>query len=201
MTRLFLAILFSILTTGCFGQPGVQQFLRIEAVKSPCIQTRTAHDTMIAVKPFAVFDYLDRLAVLVGEHGVYTPSLEWYWEGSPSEMITGALVAALNCQPGFFARTPYSPSMPHDLVLSGRVESFAVHTEASLFFQVRFHYDVYTKRGTTWLMADDVDVRVPVRALNPVDIAESARQALNKATTNAANSFAHAMTQEISDDL
>ncbi len=189
VVAIFSHIVLCLFLSGCLGNPGVQQFIQIEPANAKCTQVRSDGDIIIAIKPFTAPDYLDRLAVLIGKNGVYEPSQLWYWEGSPSEIITNGLVAALRCQAGFSARTPYSPSMKHDFVITGRILSFAVEKDTPRF-SLRFHFDVYTQRANTWLMGDDIEVTQPVSALTPASIAKAARAALAEATQRAAVSIA-----------
>lgn len=175
-----LAVLAVLCLGGCLGKtPPVEHYLRVSGPACPRAEQGGAARPVLALKPLRAPDILDRSAVLVIEDRVLTPSLRWYWEGPPTELAGGALLAALECRGGVAAVSPYSPRLTHDAVLSGRLSAFnVVKSGQSLTFVAAGRVEAWSRRGEALLGATDIEVARPVSAPEAPAVARAAEEAL-----------------------
>jgi hypothetical protein len=152
MIRLAPILLVLALLSGCMGSAPGQRYLTIsEQWFADCGENNSASDLVLAVKDLESLPALDRTSVLIGDERVLTPSHVWYWEGTPAESLTIALVNRISCVEGYQAVWPYRPRVERNALLTGRVHKFAAYTVGQPRFEVSAHLEVWDSRGKSKL--------------------------------------------------
>lgn len=180
------AVLAVVLLGGCLGKPGpVEQYLRVSPQAGGCADTQAVKAVSVGVKRFDTADALDRQSVMLAQGRVMSPSLRWYWEASPGEMIEQNLASAINCTPGLAAVTPVRSSSEVSFVVSGAVTAFAVQSEGRTL-EVAVRVQLWEGSGGKALGASQFAATQPVQALDAASIADAGARAVAEVSASAA---------------
>jgi cholesterol transport system auxiliary component len=172
----------ALLLPGCLGSPPpVEQYLRVETAFSPCAGAGAAREGaragVVAFKSLEAMDNLDRPAVLFADGSVLVPSVRWYWEGTPRDVMTAAVTQAVTCLSGVSGVIAYRPRVEHDAVMSGVVTAFNVQRKGGLRFVAAVGLEVWTKNQVRMLASREFQTEVAMRGETAADIAEAASRA------------------------
>ncbi|MDY7001572.1 MAG: ABC-type transport auxiliary lipoprotein family protein, partial [Thermodesulfobacteriota bacterium] len=184
------ALAFLCLAYGCFGGSGpAEKYLRLSLeTQNAREQAQTADGDgrlVLAVKELAGLPALDRTAVLLADGPVLTPSTTWYWEGTPADVLTQALVHGLSRSSTYRVVWPYRPRVSRKAQVSGRVLSFEVHPGGERFFTLAFHLDLWDAQGKIWLAGKTFQGKQETQGLSAKTVAEAASQAVSSAVRDA----------------
>lgn len=194
--RLFGTVLAALVMAaglaGCLGSvPPVEQYLRVQAVGAPCggetPVPRDAARGVVAFMELSALDNLDRPAVLVADGNVLAPSLRWYWEGAPQDVMTAVVTKTVNCLPGVAGVMKYRPRVEHQAVLGGEVTAFNVQRQGGARFVVAVRLDVWTKDARKLVASREITAEAGIAALTPSGVAEAASKAATDVATQAAS--------------
>ncbi len=182
---------------GCLGSPPpVEQYLRVDTATSPCGKIAAfpgrAQPGVVAFLDLDAMDNLSRPAVLFADGNVLVPSVRWYWEGTPEEVMTAVITQAVNCLPGVTGVTTYRPRVEHDAVMSGNVTAFNVQRKGGLRFVAAVRVEVWTRNMMGMIGGKEFRAEAPMPGETASDIAEAA----SKAATDIGNEVAAWMTVE-----
>lgn len=167
---------------GCLGAvPPVEQYLRVTADGAGCGgASPDAADVSaqpVAFVPLKALDNLDRPAVLVADGSVLTPSLRWYWEGSPQSVMTAVLTRMVNCQTGVAGVLEYRPRVAHQAVLTGTVTAFNVQRQGRLRFVAGIRLDVWTRDSKTLVASREFAAQADMAGETAAAVAQAASEA------------------------
>jgi cholesterol transport system auxiliary component len=166
---------------GCLGKPPpVQRYLRVQLDSAPCQSEANAQRAPLGMKPLAALDNLDRTAVLTARERVLTPSLQFYWEGSPIDIVGQALRQGIECQATRFAPVDYQPRLSNDGVLSGQITAFNVEETNSGRFVISLHLELWTKNSKTRVSVGDFNAYAPLENFEGESVARAASDALGR---------------------
>ena len=161
---------------GCFGKPPPEQrYLRVSLGNDPCTEDSSSqHRLPIGFKPLTALENLDRTSVLTARDQVLTASLQYYWEGSPQDIVGQILRHAIECQSRAMTPVDYQPRVSHDAVLTGTVQAFNVEETAGGRFVVALHLELWDKNMTKKLSTGDFNSYSPLVNFRGETIARAA---------------------------
>jgi cholesterol transport system auxiliary component len=167
--------------TGCLGKaPPVQRYLRVQVDSGPCQAADMANRMPLAIKNLNALDNLDRTAVLTAHDRVLTPSLQFYWEGSPIDLVTQALRRGVECQSSRFVPVDYRSRMPHEGLLTGQITAFNVEESGGGRFVVTLHLELWNKSGGFRVSMADFNAYAPLQNFEGGTVAWAASDALGR---------------------
>ena len=178
------------LAYGCFGGPGpVQKYLRLSLETreaghghAPATGIKDPDEKLIlALKELTELPALNRTAVLLAQGSVLTPSTTWYWEGTPAEVLSQALVHGLSRSQTYNVAWPYRPRVFRSAQVSGRVLAFEVHsggTGRKRFFTLTFHLDLWDAHGKMWLGGKTFHGKQEIQGFSPELVTVAASRAV-----------------------
>jgi len=168
--------------SGCFGKPPPpQRYLRVDLQSAPCPEANSQqHRLPLGFKPLKALENLDRTAVLTARDQVLTASLEYYWEGSPQDVVGQALRQGIECQSTALTPVDYQPRVEHDAVLTGQVTAFNVEETEGGRFVVSVHLDLWSKNLGARIATGDFNAYAPLENFSGDTIAKAASDALGR---------------------
>lgn len=179
--RWTVACLLGVCLAGCLGKaPPVERYLRVKVDNGPCQTLENAQRWPLAMKPLTALDNLDRTAVLTAQDRVLTPSLQFYWEGSPLDIVGQALRQGIECQSAKFAPVDYQPRMPREGVLTGQISAFNVEETNGGRFVVSLHLELWTKNSGFRASVGDFHAYAPLENFEGSSVALAASDALRR---------------------
>lgn len=165
---------------GCFGKPPpVQSYLRVRLAQGPC-QGESLQRLPLGFKALKAFENLDNTAVLTARGQVLTPSLQYYWEGPPQDMVGQLVRQAIECQSTQFTPVDYQPRVDHAGLLTGTVNAFNVEETEGGRFVVGVHLDLWTKNGKSKVATGDFNAYAPMEDFKPETVAKAASEAMGR---------------------
>lgn len=166
---------------GCFGKaPPVQSYLRVRLDNPPCQGPDAGQRAALGFKPLKALENLDNTSVLTAHGQVLTPSLQYYWEGPPQDMVGQLVRQAVECQSTKFTPVDYQPRVEHDGVLSGQVTAFNVEETEGGRFVVAVHLDLWTKNSGFRVATGDFSAYAPLENFEPGTVAKGASEAVGR---------------------
>jgi len=180
--KLFLLALVPVLCLGgCMGPAPVEEILRLPL--AGCLGCNETHDSpdsrpIIAIKDVTCLPALDRAAVLFAQGNVLSPNTQWYWEGTPAEVVSRSLASCLDCSDRFKAVWPYRPRLKHDAQLHGRILSFEVRLDGENRFELVMDLELWNRRGSEMLLSRTFSAEAPLLGSSASDVAQAADSAL-----------------------
>ena len=131
-------------------------------------------------KSLKALENLDNTAVLTARGQVLTPSLQFYWEGPPQDMLGQLVRQAIECQSTKFTPVDYQPRVEHDGVLTGRVTAFNVEETEGGRFVVALHLDLWTKNSGSKVATGDFSAYAPLENFEAETVAKGASEAVGR---------------------
>ena len=166
---------------GCLGKPPpVQSYLRVRLDKPPCQGQDAGQRAALGFKSLKALENLDNTAVLTARGQVLTPSLQFYWEGPPQDMLGQLVRQAIECQSTKFTPVDYQPRVEHDGVLTGRVTAFNVEETEGGRFVVALHLDLWTKNSGSKVATGDFSAYAPLENFEAETVAKGASEAVGR---------------------
>lgn len=166
---------------GCLGKaPPVQRYLRVELPGTPCTSETTADRAALGMKGLRAMDNLDRTAVLTAHDRVLTPSLQFYWEGSPIDIVGQALRQGIECQATRFTPVDYQPRVAHEGVLTGQILAFNVEEENGGRFVVTLRLELWSQNSRARVSVADFNAYAPLANFEGPSVAAAASDALGR---------------------
>lgn len=167
--------------TGCLGKtPSVERYLRVRLTPAPCQDASVGQRAPLGFKTFRALENLDNTAVLTAQGPVLTPSLHFYWEGAPQEIVSQLVRQAIECRSGQFSPVDYQPRVTHDGVLTGQVTAFNVQETSGGRFVVGLHLDLWTKNRRTKVATGDFSAYAPLDNFRGATVANAASEAMGQ---------------------
>lgn len=181
MGRLAVVFVLAACLGGCLGKaPPVQRYLRVDLGNAPCRESANANRAPLGLKPLRALDNLDRTAVLTAHDRVLTPSLQFYWEGSPIDIVGQALRQGIECQSGRFAPVDYQPRLAHEGVLTGQILAFNVEEGNGGRFVVTLRLELWSKNSRARVSVADFNAYAPLANFEGPSVAAAASDALGR---------------------
>lgn len=186
------ALAMVLAALGCVGGPGPKErYLRLETslhAQPPAAaqDMKTKNQRIVAIRGFESLPALQRTAVLHARGKVLTPSVSLYWEGTPAELVTAAMVDAISARPGLGAAWPYRSRTEHSAVVSGSVAAFEVVQDAGTRVRIRIRVDLWSRLTTTHMAGRTFEATQDAGAGTPDATARAAEKALDRVAQDAA---------------
>lgn len=187
-----LAALLACLACGCsLGKAGpAEEYLRVQGRGPGCEQTKPGEPgepgktglsgrTTVGLKTLRVSDSLDRQSVLLATGRVLSASQRWYWEATPSALITQAIMRDINCSGRLAAVWPMRSATRASMVLAGQVTAFEVQTQG-MVVRAGMQCQLWDGDENTSLGTHDFEVTAPVSLISAQAIAEAGGAAVEK---------------------
>ena len=130
--------------------------------------------------PLRALDNLDQTAVLSAHDQVLTPSLQFYWEGSPIDIVGQALRQGIECQATRFTPVDYQPRVGHDGVLTGQILAFNVDETGGGRFVVTLRLELWSKGNRARVSVADFNAYAPLSNYEGPSVAAAASDALGR---------------------
>jgi cholesterol transport system auxiliary component len=166
---------------GCLGKPPpVERYLRVRLEASPCQGEANQDRVALGMKALKALDNLDRSAVLTARDRVLTPSLQFYWEGSPIDIVGQALRQGIECQSTRFAPVDYQPRVAHEGVLTGQITAFNVEETNGGRFTISLHLELWSKNSGARVSVGDFNAYAPLENFEGDTVARAATDALGR---------------------
>lgn len=181
MGRLVVLGLLVACLGGCLGKaPPVQRYLRVELPGTPCQSDAGTDRAPLGMKALRAMDNLDRTAVLTAHDQVLTPSLQFYWEGSPIDIVGQALRQGIECQATRFTPVDYQPRVGHEGVLTGQILAFNVEEGNGGRFVVTLRLELWSKNTRSRVSVADFNAYAPLANFEGPSVAAAASDALGR---------------------
>jgi len=166
---------------GCFGKPPpVERYLRVRIDNPPCQGETVEQRLPLGMKPLKALENLDRTTVMTARDQVLTPSLQFYWEGAPQDIVGQILRQAIECQSKTMMPVDYQPRVDHAAVLTGQLTAFNVEETEGGRFVVSLHLDLWTKNSGARVATGDFNAYFPLEDFQGPTVAKAASNALGR---------------------
>jgi len=166
---------------GCFGKPPpVERYLRVRLADAPCQNANLEQRAPLGFKPFKSLENLDKTAVLTARGPVLTPSLQFYWEGAPQDIVGQLVRQAIECRSAKYTPVDYQPRVTHAGVLTGQVTAFNVEETSGGRFVVALHLDLWTQNGRSKVANGDFSAYAPLEDFRAETVAHAASEAMGQ---------------------
>ena len=166
---------------GCLGKPPpVERYLRVRLENPPCQGESVQQRAPLGFKPLKALENLDRTSVMTAQGSVLTPSLQFYWEGAPQDIVGQLLRQGIECQSTKFTPVDYQPRVEHQGVLSGQVTAFNVEENGGGRFVVTLHLDLWSKNSGARVATGDFTAYAPLEDFKGETVANAASNALGR---------------------
>jgi cholesterol transport system auxiliary component len=167
--------------SGCFGKPPpVERYLRVRIENPPCQGEAVQQRIALGMKPLKALENLDRTTVMTARNQVLTPSLQFYWEGAPQDIVGQVLRQAIECQSKTMTPVDYQPRVEHAAVLTGQLTAFNVEETEGGRFVVSLHLDLWTKNSGARVATGDFNAYYPLEDYRGETVANAASNALGR---------------------